>query len=147
MKCLLIEDNPLKREKISEYLLSFQGITISEASSYNSGSARALQEDFDLIILDMSMPTFDRTGETHGGRFRVLGGKDIAMKLAKNGRLRPFVVVTGYKNFSVNSETLSIEQINDSLIALGDSYKGYIIFDSAESAWKGELSAVIKGIA
>jgi CheY-like chemotaxis protein len=118
--------------------------TIAEAASYNTGLKLALETDFDLIVLDMSMPTFDRTESTHGGRFRSIAGKEIAMKLAKAGKLVPFVVLTGYKDFSVNSENLSIDQIDDLLKALGSAYKGCINFDVSGSEWKERLKSVVK---
>lgn len=145
MNILLIEDNPLKREKISEFLSSHEDISLIEAASYNSGLNFLLSQEFDLLILDMSMPTFDRTDASHGGRFRAVAGKEIALKLAKLKRLVPFVVVTGYKDFSIGSQSLSIEQIDESLEAIGESYKGCIIFDSADSVWKEQLEKIIGG--
>lgn len=144
MNILIIEDNPLKREKIQEFVSANYRAKLFEAASYNSGLNLVLSERFDLIILDMSMPTFDRTDVTHGGRFRALAGKEIASKLAKLKRLVPFVVLTGYKDFSVNSQSLSIEQIDQSMRLIGDQYKGCIIFDAADSVWKEQLSAIIE---
>jgi hypothetical protein len=66
------------------------------------------------------------------------------MKLAKAGKLVPFVVLTGYKDFSVNSENLSIDQIDDLLKALGSAYKGCINFDVSGSEWKERLKSVVK---
>lgn len=114
----------------------------SEAASFNSGLRMALTRDFDLIILDMSMPTFDRTESTHGGRFRILAGKEIVTRLAKAGKLGALVILTGYKDFSVDSQSLSIDEIDASMKEYGESYLGYIMFDSADSVWKEELLQV-----
>jgi len=143
MRILLIEDNPLKREKISEFIDTFDEVQLSEAASYNSGMNYLLAESFDLLILDMSMPTFDRTDASHGGRFRAVGGKEIAIRLSKLDRLVPFVVVSGYKDFSVGSQSLSIEQIDDSLRHIGSKYLGCIIFEAADSVWKEQLTEII----
>jgi len=146
MKILVIEDNPLKRKKIAEFLVEEFSATILEAASFNGGLNLALSEDCDIMVLDMSMPTFDRTDTTHGGRFRTVAGKDIASKLFRMKKIFPFVVLTGYKDFDVNSENLSIEQIDDSLRALGGHYRGFIMFDAAESLWKERLSGIVKDI-
>lgn len=145
MNILIIEDNPLKREKIHLFISTNYQAKLFEAASYNSGINLALSERFDLLILDMSMPTFDRTDTTHGGRFRALAGRDIAAKLVKLKRIVPFVILTGYKDFSVNSQCLSIEQIDESLRSIGNDYKGCIVFDSTDSVWKERLSEVING--
>lgn len=144
MNILVIEDNPLKREKIVEYLSLEPKNRVKEAASYNSGLTIAAEETFDLIILDMSMPTFDRSDTTHGGRFRAVAGKDIATRLKRANRLVPFVVLTGYTDFSTDSQNLSLEQIDSLLAELGGCYRGCIFFDSTNSQWKEKLTQVIE---
>ena len=119
-------------------------VSVSVAASYNRGLTVAGGESFDLIILDMSMPTFDRTETERGGRFRVFGGKEIVSRLKKQNKLSPFVVLTGYSQFSDEKDNLSLAQINDLLTLYGDHYKGTIYFDSATSVWKQGLSTVIE---
>jgi len=143
MNILVIEDNHLKREKIVDYLHNDFQAEVSEAASYNSGLAMASERDFDFIVLDMSMPTFDRTDTDRGGRFRTLAGKEIAARLKKTNRLCPFVVLTGYTDFSDDTRNLTINQISDLLTAMGESYKGTIFFDSANSNWKELLADVL----
>lgn len=146
MNILIIEDNPLKREKINDFISSNFDVVIDEAASYNSGLSLASNKAYQLIVLDMSMPTFDRTESAQGGRFRAVAGKEIAFKLKRIDKLVPFVVVTGYSDFSVDTKSLSIEQIHDLLTVLKDEYKGYIFFDSAKSYWKDQLSNVISSL-
>ncbi|VVO40773.1 two-component system response regulator [Pseudomonas fluorescens] len=143
MKILIIEDNLLKREKIVNFLNTTYHPELVEAASYNSGLTAAEQGGFDFMILDMSMPTFDRSETTQGGRFRAIAGKEIATKLSKSGMLAPFVVLTGYKDFSVNSLNLSLEQIHDLLSTLGEQYKGCVLFNSAEIQWQEKLTSII----
>jgi len=145
MNILIIEDNPLKREKVHDFISANYDATLFEAASFNSGMNLVLSKRFDLVILDMSMPTFDRTDASHGGRFRALAGKEIATRLAKQKQLVPFVVLTGYKDFSVNSQSMTIEQIDESLRSMGSDYKGCIVFDTADSIWKEKLSEIING--
>ena len=147
MNILVIEDNQLKRKKICDFLTTNFEVAIFEASSYNSGLNAVLARKFDLLVLDMSMPTFDRSSATNGGRFRPLAGKEIAVRLQKQKRLIPFVVVTGYSDFSVNAESLSISQIDESLKTLGEEYRGCVFFDAVESVWKENLLEIVRGIA
>jgi len=128
------------------FLNSAYDVELVEAASYNSGLVAAENGVYDFMIIDMSMPTFDRSETTQGGRFRAIAGKEIASKLSKAGKLAPFVVLTGYKDFSVNSQNLSIEQIHDLLSTLGEQYKGCIIFNSAEILWQEQLASVIGAI-
>ncbi|AZZ46494.1 hypothetical protein C1896_17180 [Pseudomonadaceae bacterium SI-3] len=144
MNILLIEDNDLKREKIFDHLKQHTAFKIIEAASYNKGLSIALERKFDLIILDMSMPTFDRTDEDRGGRFRVFAGREIATRLKKINRLPPFVVLTGYREFRDDSGKLDFEQIGDLLSELKPSFKGIIHYDSSSSSWKDKLTKVLE---
>ncbi|MDY7530355.1 response regulator [Pseudomonas sp. Bout1] len=146
MKILVIEDNHLKREKVVDFLKSEHGAEVFEAAAYNSGLTIASESHFDFIVLDMSMPTFDRTETDRGGRFRTLAGKEIATRLKKLNRLSPFAVLTGYTDFSDDTRNLSIDQIRDLLTVMGDYYKGTIFFDSANSKWKETLSEIIENL-
>lgn len=143
MDILVIEDNQLKRGKLCDFISSTFSVNLFEAASYNSGLKALLARSFDLIILDMSMPTFDRTSATNGGRFRDLAGKEIAIRLKKQGQLVPFIVVTGYSDFSVNAGNLSILEIDEILKTLGNDYKGCVFFDAVESVWKEQLMEII----
>ncbi|MBJ9977074.1 response regulator [Pseudomonas sp. S75] len=143
MKILIIEDNIFKREKIINFLDEHFDFEVEAAASYNSGLSLAMKGGYEFIVLDMSMPTFDRSDTAQGGRFRTVAGKEIALKLKRLNKLVPFVVVTGYSDFSVDSKSLSIEQIDDLLSAVGDMYKGYVKFDSSNSVWKDQLLEVV----
>lgn len=143
MNILLIEDNDLKREKIFDFLRQYTSFKITEAASYNKGLSTALEHAFDFIILDMSMPTFDRTDEDRGGRFRVFAGREIAIRLHKANRLPSFVVLTGYKEFRDDSGKLDFEQIGDLLSELKPNFKGIIHYDSSSSAWKDKLTKIL----
>lgn len=147
MKILLIEDNHFKRDKIIDFIKQSGSNSIHEAASYNRGLSIGSKESFDLMILDMSMPTFDRTETDRGGRFRVLAGKEIAARLQKQGKLPPFVVLTGYTDFSDEQNKLNLAQINDLLALFGEAYKGIIFFDSTGSVWKEKLTKIIDDLA
>ena len=66
-KILIIEDESAISELEKDYLeLSDFEVTIEEDG--NSGAARAISEDFDLIILDLMLPGmdgFDKIGRAH----------------------------------------------------------------------------------
>lgn len=144
MKILLIEDNHLKREKIKAFLAKYSDCAVDEAASYNTGIATAKSGFYDFIILDMSMPTFDRTEADMGGRFRVFGGKEIASRLHKSGKLPPFVVLTGYAEFSDDSGKLDLSQLSDLLSSISPNFMGVVSFDSTTSDWQERLSEIIE---
>ncbi len=69
MKILLVEDNPINRLVVRE-LLANQGHKIQEAHDGAEGVRMAEQTEFDLILMDISMPVLDgvqATGEIRHG--------------------------------------------------------------------------------
>lgn len=145
MKILLIEDNDLKKEKVRAFILeSFLGAIVETASSYNTGMTLALENSYELIILDMSIPTYEKTESNRGGRFRVFGGREIAQRLKKMNRLPPFLVLTGYKDFKNDNEKTTFEQLSETMEKVDGNFLGMIHYESASSKWKSEAIAAIR---
>ncbi|MVB37166.1 response regulator, partial [Vibrio cholerae] len=61
MKVLIVEDQPEKKDNIENFLLdSFQSFRVNSSDSLRSALREVvLNQDYDLILLDMSMPAFD----------------------------------------------------------------------------------------
>jgi len=148
MSILLVEDNYHKRQKIIDYVISnFADASIKEAHSFSSGSKAATEDDYDLVILDISLPTYDKVGNEAGGRKRMFGGREIARKLTRRRPGSNVVFLTQYDAFSEGGLSLSFDELGRILkTECGDSYLGLIHYDSAKSSWKELLSTVFKKI-
>jgi DNA-binding response OmpR family regulator len=69
-KILIVEDNHFKLEKLKNFLeTEYSDVDIEEKTSYNSASKEIALNyyNYDLILLDMSMQTYDITNEESGG--------------------------------------------------------------------------------
>lgn len=144
MNLLLIEDNDLKKEKILSFILeSFPDINITTASSYNTAMTLALDNVYDLMILDMSIPTYEKNENNRGGRFRVFGGREIAQRLKKMEKLPNFLVLTGYKDFKNDIEKITFDQLAEIMSKIDSSFLGMIHYESASSKWKSETLLAI----
>lgn len=105
------------------------------------------KENYDLILLDMSLPTFDKTTSNSGGDFRVFGGKELARKMNKRGKISKFIFMTQYKSFSDNINSYSYESLKEELLSqYPDVCLGFILYSNTKSEWRDELIGSIKGI-
>lgn len=138
MTILLVEDNYHKRQKIIDFVkTNYMNATINEAHSFSSGSKAATEIDYDLVILDISLPTYDKVGNEAGGRKRMFGGREIARKLTRRRPGSKIVFLTQYDAFSEGGLSLSFDELGEILkTECGDSYLGLIHYDSAKSSWK-----------
>jgi DNA-binding NarL/FixJ family response regulator len=144
MKILLVEDTQFKIEKIIDFLKeqNLNEVTIKE--SYNS----ALKEistpniNYDLIILDISIPIFDISNESI--EFMPSGGKSLFNQIYMNDLASKVVVVTLFKSFDDGSLLENLHtQFSDEY---PDNYLGYIIFNSHDLKWQKDLSKIINNL-
>lgn len=142
MKIAIVEDNVHKRTKLTSFLeTNFNNIIYSEASSYSSGITMIESQEFDLLILDMSMPTYDITKTDGGGQFRTEGGKDILKRLKRKHKLVPFIIVTQYSTFSETTGTKTLERMKEEIKELfPEHFKNLIFYDTSSTNWKEELT-------
>jgi CheY-like chemotaxis protein len=145
MKILVIEDSENKMEKIVALLSAMPNIQYDVAYSYNSGLNMALDnDDYELLILDMTLHTFDKKKDKTGGRLRTFGGREIASELKFEDKLKPFVILTQYKKFDDNNKIKSFEEIDKIMKEkFNEYYKNMIFYDTSSSVWKNELAEEI----
>lgn len=145
LKILFVEDNHHKRGRIMDFIShSFPGIKVDEAYSFTSGWQKLENSFYDLVLLDMTLPTYDRSPTESGGRVRIFGGKEIARKIVRNRIKTSIAVITQFNSFSdkgnsQNFDDLRIEMQRD----LAETFKGMIFYNSSVSTWRDELAKII----
>src|SRR5690606_22360691 len=97
---LLIEDDKKKSDDIISHINNkFTNSEILLKESYHSGIKILIREPFDLLLLDMSMPTWDRSPSEAGGEYEKFGGIKILKELARKKKLLPTILITMFDNF------------------------------------------------
>lgn len=145
-KLLFVEDNDYKRNKVLDYLRSnFSCMDVYVAKSYTSGVQAIDSVYFDTILLDISLPTYDKTATESGGRFRTFGGRELARRSIKKPHSPKIIFITQYKSFSERGTSYSFDDLAQQLsVDCGDHFKGVIFFDGAQSSWKDSLRAILR---
>lgn len=147
MNIIIIEDDENKLEHITDFIKTdYPSITWNIYQSYRSG-LKAIFQDYkttDLILLDMSMNTYDRTAYETGGRKRPFAGRDILHQMKWNDINVPVVIVTQFETFEEYGRTFALmelcKELENSFPAL---YVGYVYFNSSQKNWKDDLSSFI----
>lgn len=141
MKILLVEDDEHKMLDIISILKEVDAhVIIETAISVASGVQKAVDHEYDLLLLDMTIPNFDNTEGNDGGPSYKNGGELIIRELIDEELAFRCAVITQYETF--NNE--SIDQISDRISALcGDCYYGYIKYSTMNENWKVELKDLI----
>ncbi len=110
MSILLVEDDDFKAadlKKVVHELLP--DVKMSSAISVTSALKALSRETFNLVILDMSLPTFDLSGPGGGGSPQAQGGVEV-LRLAKHlKRQASFIVVTQYPDIEIDGREIALE--------------------------------------
>jgi len=86
-KILIIDDDRVLRQALAA-ALQVEGYAVAEAADGSEGLTKALKTVFDLIVLDVVLPS--------------LGGLEICRRLREAGRQVPVIVVSGKKKKEVD---------------------------------------------
>lgn len=148
MNILLVEDELPKREHIKNFIESLDlNIIIDCAFSVTSGLDKLDSKVPELLLLDMSLPTFDVDIDNFeiGGRPQGFGGIEILRNLKYDKIICKTIVITGYEAF-LKEEGKSIDLIQIKVDLL-KKYPEYIVdvlhFNSTYDSWKQLLKQAI----
>jgi CheY-like chemotaxis protein len=144
---LIIEDDSQKAERVLAVVRqAAPGATVNICRSYQSGLKFLEKEsDIALVILDVSLPTFDPEPEARHGRPRPLGGYDIMRKMKRMNRTPAVVILTALENFGSPTQQFSFDQLNQKCTEeFPENFKGAIYYSQSRTKWRDELNDVIQ---
>jgi len=100
-KILIIDDDRVLRQTLAA-ALQIEGFEVAEAADGREGLNKAVKGGFDLVVLDVIMPS--------------LGGLDVCRKLREAGRQIPIIVMSGKKKKEVD-KVLGLELGGDDYLS------------------------------
>lgn len=148
MKIYLIEDSPIKVLEISSFVSEALPLaSVSVFQSYHSGLTALYSGNPDVVILDMTLPTFDRSHGFREGRLRPLGGYELMRKLRLRGVHSRVIVVTQLETFGEGDEQVSLNEVTERCRREFDGmFVGCIYFDQGpKREWRSGLGRALKG--
>lgn len=144
MKILIVEDNKNKLLRLKEFIAGMklsEKVEITEANSFTSGIRRVSEKGWDIIILDMSLPTYDITHRENGGDKKPVAGKEIMKRMIHRNILIPVIIVTQFETFGENKITLDIlnEEFENEFKKV---WRGTIFYEGDE--WQDDLDQILR---
>ncbi|WLG38763.1 hypothetical protein [Pseudomonas rhodesiae] len=144
MKLLIVEDDDYKLESIRTFVLASLGdVSIFTSVSLKDALESINHSTFDLIFVDMAIPSHPpTTGQGTPVSFNT-GGLDIIMKLSAIGRTDPCVIITQYPDIEISGEYIPLNEVVDRLPELLEcEVAACIFYDEGSDSWKSELKTV-----
>ena len=145
MKVLIIEDDSNKMRRIANEVKQIRRDAIlTEARSYQSGVRTLMLNQYDFLLLDMSLPIFDISNEEDGFQVDPFSGRNILEEMHRKNVIVPTVVITMFETFGEGGKLMTLQELD---IDLSDKYpsfyKGLIYYNSSEINWKENLKVHI----
>ena len=145
-RILLVEDYEEKAQDIRNFLKAkFPDSKVYHCTSYNSAQEMIFEavQEYDLILLDMSMSTFDLNDDASGGLPEPAAGQNILEGMYLRNISTPVIVVTMYNVFGRKElATFDIELKEQ----YPDNYRSYVYYSAQKGDWRNRLEQQIKSI-
>mgnify|MGYP000368338702 CR=1 FL=1 len=105
-----------------------------------------LKNEFDFVLLDMTMPRSSNTSRTTKKK-RSLAGKDVVSTLGFNNKTNiKFVIFSRFGEFGRLDEVKSLDEIYSEMVEEHEQiFLGCINYDTSDDeSWKSQLLKIIK---
>lgn len=144
MRVLVVDDEANKRRQVVALLRTLAVVdVIDEASSYQGALEQLRNEQFDWVVLDMRLTTFDMTAADAGGTPRKFGGDEVLRKMTRRGISAKVIVLTQYSLFRESDKILTLNDIKDRLRQKYAVFVDLIPFQHSNNEWQIQLAALI----
>jgi CheY-like chemotaxis protein len=143
---LLVEDEAPKRKHIERFLAKWSlSVSVVVARSVNSALDALDDEKPDLLLLDMSLPTFDVGGLEAGGRPQGFGGIEVLRHMTLADISCPTIVITGYEAFPTEvGKPIELSQMRSDLEKeFPMLIRGVLHYNSTYEEWKTALGRTL----
>ena len=145
-RILLVEDYEEKANNILAFLKQeFTEYEVIQCTSYNSAQEEIFEHggDYSLILLDMSMSTYDLSTDASGGLPEPSAGQYILEGMFLRQIMTPVIVVTMYNVFGRKQlDAFDVDLKKD----YSQNYRSYVFYSSQRNDWKIHLKKQIKDI-
>jgi CheY-like chemotaxis protein len=146
MRVLLVEDDENKWSQVSAFVKqAAPDIQLEIARSLQSGLRAVRTSPPDLILLDMTLPTYDVGPDEPGGQIHPLGGREFLAQLDRFDIEVPVVVVTQFETFGKDRDVMKLTDLDiDLRKRYANIYRGTVYYHAAIEDWKESLRRYIQ---
>lgn len=147
MKLLIVEDDERKLRTLATFVEELlPDVEVVERHSYQSGLREAVCEKPAIILLDMSLPTFDPDPSGHSGRHRYYAGREMLKELVRRRVPTRAIVVTQFDVFGEGQDQMTLLELESEMSEqFGDEYLGTVYYHPAQSTWRDKLGEMLQG--
>lgn len=141
MKILIIEDDKIKIIKLTSFLNDYN---FDLRESFQSGLEALKNNVYDLLILDMTIPLWDKENNDINQNYEQFGGEKILREMKRKKISVPVILFTMFDKFPIGNEVMTFEQISNKYKESFEFYIDAVYYDSRNDDWKNILLNLIQ---
>lgn len=146
MRILLVEDDDYKSSDIARAIVKkLNNSEVIKAASVTSALRYVSSQSFDLLILDMSLPTFDLSGAGGGGSPQSQGGVEVLRLMKRRHLTAPVIVITQYPDIEFDGQEVPLARASK---LLAERFQlpvlACLAYEFDRDTWRHDLSAVLE---
>lgn len=146
-RLLIIEDNEPKLNRLRQFCEEhLQGYDVEDRRSYNTALSEVVHNgrSYDLILLDVSMNTYEVNGDASDGEQEPLAGSNILRFMKLRKITVPVIVVTMYESFV---DGIKIDKLDEGFREkYAEFYKGYVYYSLRNEDWIKRLKELTQAL-
>lgn len=143
----LVEDDPFKLRLLEAELGRICGeATIRAAGSVQSAVALIGSMRFDLVILDIALPSHDSSPQGPAPLSMPSGGLEVLYELSYENRSEPVIIITQYPEIEIDHKLLSLDAAGEEFSRMLDvNIVGVVYFEEDAGEWGKDLRSILEG--
>lgn len=143
MRVLIIEDDKNKIEKLISFL-NIDEVIVKESLQGGILELKINHINYDLLILDMTVPLWEKGRNDLGGNYEQFGGEKVLREMRRRKIFLPTILFTMFDIFPTKRGNITFNEINSMYKKeFKDFYLGAVFYNSIEENWKVDLSKLI----
>ena len=144
LNILIVEDDIQKFSHIKNHIFAnkkdFFNLIFDQANSVTNAINKIEEYQPDILILDISLPTFNINNTESGGRARHIGGVEILDFMQLMNITCKTVILTGYEAFLIDSKPIDFVNFKNELIEeFPTIIKDVLFYNSINAMWKSKI--------
>lgn len=144
MKILCMEDQEEKYRQIDTVLRQNNIIQVVWEKNCQKGLMRLLGEEFDFLLLDMSMPLSDIDYKKES--FDNFAGLSVLQEIKRKRYKVKVIVITGFNDFEKENRIVTLTELEREIKEKYENYYvGHIKYDSTSVEWQRNLLQILLG--
>lgn len=144
-RVLLVEDDQFKQEQVEQAVRDAgRDVQLTVCRSVQQAVERVRADVYDLIVLDISLPSHESRPGGAQPISQPSGGVELLLELSYEERQDKVVILTQYPEIEYDGRLYLLEKFQKAIAgSISVNIAGVLLFNPKDKAWRDQLRKVL----